>query len=55
MQETTRATWLELCAEAAVCEDAEQFQELIEAITAVMQEEKRRMQTPVSRKLRVSS
>lgn len=54
MQEPTRVTWLELCAEAAVCEDATRFQELIEEITAIMQQEKGRIETPVLRKLRVA-
>ena len=53
MQESAIGPWLELCAEAAVCEDANRFQELIEEITAIMLEEKARLDTPVLRKLRV--
>lgn len=52
MQETTRAGLSYVPKLRSV--KMQSTQELIEAITAVMQEEKRRMQTPVLRKLRVS-
>ncbi len=48
----SKTQWLELCAEAAFCEDAERFQELTEEITALLEEEKQRLNTPVVRKLR---
>ena len=54
MEDAARKRWLDLCAEATVCEDVDRFQELIEEITAIMFEEKRRLETPVVRKLRVA-
>lgn len=54
MKEANRRRWLDLCAEAVICEDAEHFQELIEAITAILQEEKQRLETPAVRTMRVA-
>lgn len=52
MESNFKWRWLELCAEAAICEDAERFQELIEAVTAMMLEEKQRLDMPALRKPR---
>jgi hypothetical protein len=55
MMQATRTRWVELCAEAAICEDRERFQELIEVITAILQEEMRRLETPAVRTMRAAS
>jgi hypothetical protein len=46
MQETSRREWLEVCAEAAIAEDPERFEELIEAINEILRREQRRLDTP---------
>lgn len=45
MEGSTKSQWLELCAEAAVCEDVERFQELIQEITSLLHEEEVRLDT----------
>ena len=45
MQPPNKTRWLELCAEAALCEDLQRLQELTEQITLILQEERRRLQS----------
>jgi hypothetical protein len=45
MLEDTKKRWLDLCAEAAICEDAERFRELAHGITTLLNEEQERLDT----------
>jgi hypothetical protein len=45
VQAETRKHWLDLCAEAAICEDPEKLQRLADTINAVLSEEKQRLAT----------
>jgi hypothetical protein len=43
MRDTIRKRWLDLCAEAAICEDPERLQELSQEIVRMLKEEERRI------------
>ena len=43
VQGETKQRWIELCSEAAICDDPERMDDLAEAITAMLDEEKRRL------------
>jgi hypothetical protein len=43
VQEETRKRWLDLCAEAAICEDPDRLQELADTINAAVKQEKQRL------------
>jgi hypothetical protein len=45
MLEDRKKGWVDLCAEAAICEDAERFQELAHGITTLLNEEQERLDT----------
>jgi len=55
LQEETRKRWLDLCAEAAICEDPERLQQLAYTINAVLTEEKRRLETSQMQRFRTAS
>ena len=55
MQDETRRRWLDLCAEAAICEDPEKLQQLTDTINAVLREEKQRLATSQTETFRVAS
>ena len=55
MQEETRKRWLDLCAEAAICEDPERLQQLADTINAVLKEEKQQLETPQVQRFRTAS
>ncbi|MBV9182559.1 MAG: hypothetical protein JO356_14705 [Acidobacteria bacterium] len=40
MEERTKQRWVELCSEAAVSEDLDRFEELLEEITTLLKQEK---------------
>ena len=44
MIRTTKARWLELCAEAAICEDPSRLAGLTAEITTILQEEQLRLE-----------
>lgn len=46
MQEHDRRRWLELCVEAAICEDPERLVELAGEIMTILHEEQRRLESP---------
>lgn len=46
MEYRIREQWLDLCAQAAICDDPERLQELMERIAAILKEEKKRLETP---------
>lgn len=43
MQGASRQRWLDLCSEAAICDDPERIEELIQAIIAILRAEKQRL------------
>lgn len=43
MQDATKRRWLDLCAEAAICEDSERLKELTAYITELLKEEQRKL------------
>jgi hypothetical protein len=55
VQEKDRTRWLDLCAEAAICEDPERLQQLIDAINVVLKEEKQRLETSQVQRFRTAS
>jgi len=55
VQEETRKRWLDLCAEAAICEDPERLQQLADTINAVLKEEKQQLETPQVQRFRTAS
>ena len=44
VQGETKQRWIELCSEAAICDDPQRMDELAKAITALLDQEKRRLQ-----------
>lgn len=44
MEEATKRRWLDLCSEAAICDDPERIRELLEAITTLLRQEERRLE-----------
>ena len=44
MEAETKARWLELCAEVAICEDRDRLIELAGEITTIVHEEERRIE-----------
>lgn len=44
VQQTTKARWLQFCAEAAICEDRERLLELAAEIMLILHEEERRLE-----------
>lgn len=55
MQDDTRKEWLELCAEAAVCEDSERLGELTEKINEILRAERQRLDSLLLRNTRIAS
>ena len=45
MEGRTKARWLELCAEAAICEDQIRLMQLATEIMTILHEEERRLET----------
>jgi len=43
VQGDTKQRWIELCSEAAICDDPQRMDELVKAITALLDQEKRRL------------
>ena len=44
MEASTKARWLEVCAEAAICEDSERLGELAAEIITILHEEEQRLE-----------
>lgn len=55
MQDDARKQWLEVCAEAAVCEDSERLRELAKEINEILREERRRLDSLLMRNTRIAS
>lgn len=49
MQNTSRTEWLNVCAEAAISEDAERLEELIEVINEILRRELQRLRVSHAR------
>jgi hypothetical protein len=43
MDNSTKALWLELCAEAAICEDVTRLNQLASEIISILHEQERRL------------
>jgi len=43
VQGETKQRWIELCSEAAICDDPKRMDELSQAITALLDQEKQRL------------
>jgi hypothetical protein len=46
VQGETKQRWIELCSEAAICDDPHRMDELSQAITALLDQEKQRLHAP---------
>jgi hypothetical protein len=55
LQGSTKQRWLDICAQAAICEDPERLQELADAINAVLNEETQRLKATLKTKFRTAS
>jgi hypothetical protein len=44
MQGTTKQRWLDLCAEAAICDDPERLQEIASYLNQILNEETERLE-----------
>jgi len=51
MEATTKRRWLDLCSEAAICEDPERMRELLVEITALLKQEEQRLDAQVKKRL----
>ena len=51
MEAGTKRRWLDLCSEAALCEDPERMEELLVEITALLNQEKQRLQAQSQKRL----
>lgn len=54
MEGSTKQRWLDVCSEAAICEDPERLQELMDEINLILRAEKLRLQIPQIRKMRTA-
>lgn len=51
MDATTKRLWLDLCSEAAICEDPERMGELLVEITALLEQERQRLDAQAKKRL----
>ena len=51
MEANTKKRWLDLCSEAAICEDPERIEQLLAEITALLKEESQRLSAQVKKHL----
>jgi hypothetical protein len=54
MQDDARKKWLEMCAEAAICEDRQRLEQLTEQIAALLRAEKQRLDLPQMKTVRTA-
>ena len=50
MQEETKQRWLDLCAEAAITEDPDRLEQLLQSLKAIVREEQERLRAALLRR-----